>query len=1092
MPRSNSALPRFWLCELALAIAVTWCGLANSAAAQIGGTGGIPSVTYFAILPNYYDGDYRTATGGFLSESRGGMKTTNGPWIDAICSLTMAGESQYQLGQMPAALANYDAALHIFTAYSDWMMRMQFPAAIGPAGPPRATPWGQSKRGAPIGGFTETYPMGQGMVDNSQVVRQGGVLQQAVIFPVHAAEVVRATSLAIRRRREILGPLSKFDPITNDVLNVLTRRPGPPNHWTEAWINVELGCAYAAAGNSQQAVAALGRGILVNGEFDHPLTSTALLELGRLSLESGDFAAAGKYFEEATYASFVFLNLGNLEEAFRLGLLAHLLLNQKSPYPLLSPAIAWAKSQGLRELQSSLLVLAAENMAVLGDVDSAANLLAQARSIMPRSDLAISRIGARLNHVAALVSYQSGNVSAGDQSLTAALGFQRGASPWTFQIAVADARYTGGDISDRVGLALYEMLLRDPAPADWAYSPLDCLALLTSAHGTVYEHWFEAALNGGKEQELALEIADRARRHRFYSTLPLGGRLLSLRWLLTGPTHILGERGALERQELLGRYPQYQKLADDASMIREKLAARPVVAEKPDDRQAQTALLASLADIGQKQELLLRQMSVRRDPADMVFPPQRKTVDVQKALPDGQVMLAFFAAGRNLYAFLYSNEKYASWRIQSPLQLQKQISTLLRELGNFEQNHELTHNELTKTNWRAAADKVEQLLLDKSNVELAGNFDEIVIVPDGILWYLPFEVLSAGKSEQKKLLISQARVRYAPTVGLAVPYSLNRKPRPNTGVVLGKIFPHGGDTTEAFEELGRAVPGSVALPRALPSSSAVFRTVLDGLIVLDDVEAGEGPYDWSPVQIDRGRPGSSLESWLSLPWGGPDHVILPAFHTLAESGMRKTTAAGNDLFLSLCGLMSSGVRTVLISRWRTGGQTSIDLVREFAQELPHAGPAEAWQRSVQISLDTALEPDREPRIKKGTLGSESLKANHPFFWSGYMLVDTGTAADEQHLAPAGVALQAAPKADGAPRLGQPQPPAAGGQPAQPAGGGQPGQPAGAGAGLLVPGVGQGNLDMPADAAGPDKREKRSKAPRAGKKAPVKAPKPAAS
>ena len=60
---------------------------------------------------------------------------------------------------------------------------------------------------------------------------------------------------------------------------------------------------------------------------------------------------------------------------------------------------------------------------------------------------------------------------------------------------------------------------------------------------------------------------------------------------------------------------------------------------------------------------------------------------------------------------------------------------------------------------------------------------------------------------------------------------------------------------------------------------------------------------------------------------------------------KKGSADGSDLFLSIMGLMSSGVRTVLISRWRTGGQTSYDLVREFAQELPHTTPVDAWQRA---------------------------------------------------------------------------------------------------------------------------------------------------
>ena len=62
--------------------------------------------------------------------------------------------------------------------------------------------------------------------------------------------------------------------------------------------------------------------------------------------------------------------------------------------------------------------------------------------------------------------------------------------------------------------------------------------------------------------------------------------------------------------------------------------------------------------------------------------------------------------------------------------------------------------------------------------------------------------------------------------------------------------------------------------------------------------------------------------------------------------------------------MASGARTVLLSRWRTGGQSSYDLVREFAQELPHTSPADAWQRAVLLAADTRLNLEAEPRVKK--------------------------------------------------------------------------------------------------------------------------------
>ncbi len=778
--------------------------------------------------------------------------------------------------------------------------------------------------------------MGQGQFNGNQVLRQGGVLQQPILFPVHVAEIVRCTSLAIRRRRELLGPLGKFDPLTSDLINVLTRQPAPPNHWSEAWVQVQLGCAYAAAGNTAEAKAALDRGVLVSGQFDHPLTSTALLELGRLALENGDFPAAGTLFEEASYASFTFLNPGNLEESLRYGLLTHLLLNQKTPYRPLAPAMAWAKAQNLRQLYVSLTLLAAENMSDLGDTAQAANFLSTSGTSTARTDLAISQAGARFNRISALVAYQSRNVEAGDRSLAAALKFQQQASLWTFQIGLADAQYTSGQYSDRVGLALYNVLLRDPAPGDWAYSPLECLSVLTMPHAEAFEHWFEGMFANSRERELALEVADRGRRHRFLSTLPFGGRLLSLRWILEGPEEAIGQRGLLERQELLSRYPEYQQLAEKAAAARAKLATLPLVSNDVALRGEQAGQMGLLADISQQQEVILREMSVSRRAADVVFPPLRTTAEVQKALPEGQVLLAFYKTQRNLYGFLYSNKQSAIWRIVSPQQLHKQVSGLLRDLGNFDGNHVLSREELTKANWRAASDNVLRMILARSNVDLAGNFQEIVIVPDSFLWFLPFEVLHVGGREDQRLLISQARVRYAPTVGLAVADPHSQKQHPSVGVVLGKLFPQ-DDTavaSEAFEQYGRALPGAVALPNPLPASSSVFRTAIDALIVLDDVEPGNGPYDWSPMQIDRGKPGASLADWLMLPWGGPQQVILPGFHTSAESGLRKTSDAGDELFVSLCGLMGSGVRTVLLSRWRIAGRTSFDLVRELRKSCP--------------------------------------------------------------------------------------------------------------------------------------------------------------
>ncbi len=73
-------------------------------------------------------------------------------------------------------------------------------------------------------------------------------------------------------------------------------------------------------------------------------------------------------------------------------------------------------------------------------------------------------------------------------------------------------------------------------------------------------------------------------------------------------------------------------------------------------------------------------------------------------------------------------------------------------------------------------------------------------------------------------------------------------------------------------------------------------------------------------------------------------------------------------------------------------------MREFTQELPHSSAAAAWQRSVMLARDGEVSSETEPRMKK-TAAEQALTARHPFFWSGYLLVDPGLEppADEEPL-----------------------------------------------------------------------------------------------
>jgi hypothetical protein len=429
--------------------------------------------------------------------------------------------------------------------------------------------------------------------------------------------------------------------------------------------------------------------------------------------------------------------------------------------------------------------------------------------------------------------------------------------------------------------------------------------------------------------------------------------------------------------------------------------------------------LAKLLAVSQQQEVILRQMAVRREPATLLFPPLRSTVDIQRALPKGHALLVFVATSKAMHGFLLGREKYGQWQLAPVATITRQATTMLREMGNYQANHEVTLKDLDGVKWKQVGRDLLDLITKSTHVkghpaDFTTKFDELIVVPDNVLWYVPFEALQVKVEGQLRPLISRVRIRYVPTASLSSsPPGASRGAIGNTGVVVGKLYPSedAAVARNAFQQLAAALPGTVALRSPLPAPSAEYATLLNRLIVLDDlaVVGQGGPYGWAPLPLDRGKAGSSLGDWISLPWGRPDQVILPGYHTIAESalkGMKRDMIPGNEMFLSACGLMASGARTVLLTRWRSGGQSSYELVREFAQELPHIAPAEAWQRAVFVVAEQPLNLDAEPRVKKDVV-EEPPKASHPFFWAGYMLLDYADAAPAAEAAPP-LAVQARP------------------------------------------------------------------------------------
>lgn len=952
----------------------------------------VPREDYYQALTPFDLGDYAVAQRMFTDAARNGVRSTEGRWVDSICYYTMIGECHYHLGELALAQAAYTDALRLLLLHRNWLMRIQFPDALEPS--PRAArplPWGASARQAVPVQMPRHMQSYQGRPDNQAVLQQGGVIAPQMLFALNVQEVVRCICTSLRRRRELLGSLCPFDPLSQQLVEVFNRRPAPANHWSQSWIDLQLGLAYASNSQGVQAVAELQRSTLLGGRFDHPLAALALLELGKLAWEQGQAAGAATAFLEASLAAGAYNQADLVEEALRHGLLVYLATGQRGAFAPLAPAATWAQRQ-FPALETSLYLLAAENAAAANDPVATTRLLDQARRTLGRRDMRAGVVGSRLQFQTAQLAFQSGNLAAGQAALTPALAFQRSASRRLYQITLAMADHASGNLgSDRVADQVFTELLREPQPRDWITDPLDSLALTVAPPLPALEQWFDITLRR-REPEKAFEIADRIRRHRFLTTLPLGGRLLALRWVLEGPERALGQQALAQRQDLLGKFPKFAELSRRSTALRGQLRALPLVPEMAADIDRQAELFQQLTQTVAAQELLLHDIAVRREPVDFAFPPSKDTKTIQADLLPRQFLLAFFATSRAMHGFVVSRDRVLHWTIDKFAPVQKELAGLLKSFGNIERNYALDRDTLTSTAWKASAKSLLEQLTQNNRGDVWDDYDEVVIVPDGVLWYVPFEALQVQSPRGTEALVSRVRVRCVPMASLGTPDGRAMRPLATNAVVSGPLMLREDEAAmnRAVEALKRALPQTSRLPEKSPVPSALVAAICDRAIVLRDLdEAPKNPYDWSPLAVDRGRAGSSLAHWFSLPWGRAEQVVLPGFHTPAEAAL-KSGGTGEEMFLTICGLMASGARTVLISRWRTGGPSAHDVVREFAQELPHLSASAAWQRSLAVVGPTELDPDAEPRVKE-FMADPPLRLDHPFFWAGYLLADTGFA-----------------------------------------------------------------------------------------------------
>ena len=298
----------------------------------------VPSPGYDLALQALAVGDYAAALDVAGNDYQGGVKIGGQRWIDSIASAAILGECLYEAGRLGDAVARYEEAMLVFAAYPDWLLSVQFPPQpLRPLATPRVATWGRSERNATPAAIPMTMALRQRGADAQDVLQRGGVLTAAYDRTIRPGELMRPLVIAIYRHGSLLGELARESPPLEAATKLLIRRPAPPNHWSQSWIDVAIGAAYWAQGKQDLAGPLLSRGLLVGNQFDHPLTAWGLIMLGRIALDADQPQRAAKLFEEATYAAADFADVcytasaGRVHFAHRLAVLARCIHCRSAP-----------------------------------------------------------------------------------------------------------------------------------------------------------------------------------------------------------------------------------------------------------------------------------------------------------------------------------------------------------------------------------------------------------------------------------------------------------------------------------------------------------------------------------------------------------------------------------------------------------------------------------------------------------------------------------------------------------------------------------------------------------------------------------------
>ena len=342
------------------------------------------------------------------------------------------------------------------------------------------------------------------------------------------------------------------------------------------------------------------------------------------------------------------------------------------------------------------------------------------------------------------------------------------------------------------------------------------------------------------------------------------------------------------------------------------------------------------------------------------------------SLPPDAAILAYMPGEERLFIFAATHDTVVAASVEiGRAELERRVLELVRAArrapsGTARSNRGVGDDDGPPVgDVHSLAAALDSILVMPLASQLTGK-TRLAIMPSGVLFYLPFEVLGQPAADGRFRFRAEERTIFY----------INNSERVKTGAVAMArprimAFGNADSTLMSAEREVQAIKtlypdtrvyvrreATKARASAVPAIYNVVHFATHGMLDTAFATsylklAGAGPSD-------NGR--LTANDIFALPGSGRSMVVLSACNTAVTD--QSVADWPNSLALAF---MDIGVRTVVASLWPVDDEATAILMNAFYREIPKVGRAEALRRA-------QMELIRNP------------KYNHPYYWGAFVLL----------------------------------------------------------------------------------------------------------